>query len=117
MQIAVRSRRLDIPTELREAAVEKAGNLTRFLEGTQRAEIIFSRDHAVRDDGYVSCEVVVFARGRFVRARAKGQSANIALEAAINKEGLRLKRMKDQLVQRSRPRHGIAGPRPREAQA
>ncbi|HLN06105.1 MAG TPA: HPF/RaiA family ribosome-associated protein [Acidimicrobiales bacterium] len=114
MEIAVRTRHLDIPAELREAATEKANNLQRFLEGTQRAEILFSRDHAARDDGYVSCEVVIVARGRFVRARASGHLASDALEAAINKEALRLTRMKGRLVQRSRPRHGTLGQRPTE---
>ena len=38
-----------------------------------------------------------------------GTSRRIALEAAMNKEAHRLTRMKDQLVQRSRPRHGTAG--------
>jgi ribosomal subunit interface protein len=114
MDIAVRGRHLDIPAELREAALEKAAHLERFLEGTQRAEILFSRDHAARDDGYVSCEVVVVARGRFVRARASGHLATVALEAAINKEAHRLTRMKDRLVQRSRPRHGTVGRRSTE---
>jgi ribosomal subunit interface protein len=111
MEIAVSSRHLDITDQLREAAVEKAIHLERFLDGTQRAEVVFSRDHAARDDGCVTCEVVVIARCRFVRARASGHEPNIALEAAINKEAHRLTRLKDQLVQRSRPRHGTAGPR------
>ncbi len=114
MEIAVRSRQLDIPNELREAAAEKANHLQKFLDGTQRAEIVFFRDHAARDDGYVSCEVLVVARGRFVRARASGHMANVALEAAMNKEAHRLTRMKDRLVQRSRPRHGTAGKRSNE---
>jgi len=117
MDVAVRSRHLQIPTELREAAVEKAGHLERFLDGTQRAEILFSQDHAARDDGYVCCEVVVVARGRFVRARGSGRLATVALENAINKEALRLSRMKDRLVQRSRPRHGVTGRRPTEVEA
>ena len=46
MEITVHTRHLDIPTGLRESAVEKAQHLERFLEGTQKAEIVFSRDHA-----------------------------------------------------------------------
>ena len=115
MDIAVQCRHLDIPAELREAAVEKASHLERFLDGTQRAEVLFSRDHAARDDGYVTCEVVVVARGRFVRARASGRLANVALEAALNKESHRLTRMKDRLVQRSRPRHGTIDRRSTES--
>ncbi len=116
MDIAVRCRHLDIPAELHQIALEKASHLERFLDGTQRAEVLFSRDHAARDEGYVCCEVVVVARGRFVRARASGRLASVALEAAMNKEAHRLTRMKDQLVQRSRPRHGTAGRRPAETQ-
>ena len=114
MDIAVRSRHMDIPAELRDAAVEKAGHLERFLDGTQRAEILFSRDHAARDDGYVCCEVVVVARGRLVRARGSGHLATVALETAMKKEAHRLTRMKDRLVQRSRPRHGTSSRRSAE---
>jgi len=50
MEITVLTRHMDIPEGLRESAIEKAQHLERFLEGTQRADIVFSRDHAARDD-------------------------------------------------------------------
>ncbi|MGA3214563.1 MAG: HPF/RaiA family ribosome-associated protein [Acidimicrobiales bacterium] len=111
MEITVHTRHLDIPDQLRESAVEKAQHLERFMEGTQLAEVIFSRDHAARDDGFVTCEVRVVARGRSVRVRAGGHLAKDALEAAMSKEAARLTRMQDRLVHRSRPRHGQAGER------
>jgi TRAP-type C4-dicarboxylate transport system permease small subunit len=73
--------------------------------------VIFSRDHAARDDGYVTCEILVVARGRSVRVRAGGHLAKDALEAAMSKEAARLTRMQDRLVHRSRPRHGVTGER------
>ena len=114
MEITVHTRHLDIPVGLREAALEKAQHLERFLEGAQRAEIVFSRDHAARDDGYVTCEISVVARRRVVRVRSSGHLASAALEAAISKETQRLTRMQDRLVQRSRPRHGAADQRSTE---
>jgi ribosomal subunit interface protein len=112
MEITVHTRHLDIPAALREAAVEKAQHLERFLEGTQKAEIVFSRDHAARDDGHVTCEISVVAHGRVVRVRSSAHLASTALETAIAKETQRLTRMQDRLVQRSRPRHGVASLRP-----
>ncbi|MGA2528617.1 MAG: HPF/RaiA family ribosome-associated protein [Acidimicrobiales bacterium] len=114
MEITVQTRHLEIPDQLREAAVAKAAHLERFLDGSQLAEVIFSRDHAARDDGYVTCEVLVIARGRSVRVRAKAHLAKDALEAAMGKEALRLTRMQDRLVHRSRPRHGVSEKRPTE---
>jgi ribosomal subunit interface protein len=114
MEITVQTRHLDIGDQLRDSAVEKARHLERFLEGSQRAEILFSKDHAARDDGYVSCEVLVIARGRSVRARAKGHLAKDALEAAMSKEAQRLTRMQDRLVHRSRPRRTEPSQRPVE---
>ena len=111
MEITVHTRHLDIADGLREPAVEKAQHLERFLEGTQRADIVFSRDHAARDDGHVTCEISVVAHGRVVRVRSSGHMANLALESALAKETQRLTRMQDRLVQRSRPRHGVAGQR------
>ena len=114
MEITVHTRHLDIPVGLRETAVEKAQHLERFLEGTQRAEIVFSRDHAARDDGHVTCEISVVARGRVVRVRSSGHLAANALEAALDKETQRLTRMQDRLVQRSRPRHKVVTQRATE---
>jgi ribosomal subunit interface protein len=108
MEIKVHTRRVDIPDQLRESAVEKARHLERFMDGTQFAEVIFSRDHAARDDGYVTCEILVVARGRSVRVRAASHLAKDALEGAMSKEAARLTRMQDRLVHRSRPRHGTA---------
>jgi ribosomal subunit interface protein len=114
MEITVHTRHLDLPAGLRETAVEKAQHLERFLEGTQRADIVFSRDHAARDDGYVTCEISVVAHGRVVRVRSRGHVANVALESALAKESQRLTRMQDRLVERSRPRHGVASQRSTE---
>src|ERR1035437_7681577 len=104
MEITVQTRHLDIGDQHRDSAVEKARHLERFLEGSQRAEILFSKDHAARDDGYVSCEVLVIARGRSVRARAKGHLSKDALEAGMSKEPRRRPRMQARLVHRPRPR-------------
>ncbi|MGD0874231.1 MAG: HPF/RaiA family ribosome-associated protein [Acidimicrobiales bacterium] len=114
MEITVLTRHMDIPEGLRESAIEKAQHLERFLEGTQRADIVFSRDHAARDDAYVICEISVLARRRVIRVRASSHLASTALEVAISKSVQRLTRMQDRLVQRSRPRHGTAVQRPVE---
>jgi ribosomal subunit interface protein len=114
MEITVQTRRLDIPDQLRQVAIEKAKHLARFLDGTQTAEVVFSRDHAARDDEYVTCEILVVARGRSVRVRANGHLPKDALEAAMSKEALRLTRMQDRLVHRSRPRHRSPAQRPTE---
>ena len=110
MEITVQTRRLDIPDQVREVAVDKAQHLQRFLEGAEEAQVVFSRDHAARDDGYVTCEVLVVGRGRSVRSKATGHLALQALEAAMDKATQRLTRVQDRLVQRSRPRHGVASP-------
>jgi ribosomal subunit interface protein len=107
MEITVHTRHLDISDQIREAAVDKAQHLERFLDGAQQAQVVFSRDHAARDDGYVTCEVLVVARGRSVRARARGHLAKEALESAMGKAAQRLTRLQDRLVERSRPRHGV----------
>ena len=74
MEITVQTRHLDIPDQVREAAIDKAQRLERFLDGAQQAQVVFSRDHAARDDGYVTCEVFVTGRGRSIRARARAHA-------------------------------------------
>ena len=104
------------PGRLRETAVEKAQHLERFLEGTQRADIVFSRDHAARDDGYVTCEISVVAR-RPCRPGPLERSCWRMLHwrRRSPRRSQRLTRMQDRLVQRSRPRHGAASQRRRSS--
>ncbi len=107
MNVTVHGRHLNLPSEVRALAAEKAEHLARYLDGADRAEVLFLEDHAGRDGGQVCCEIIVRAKGRFVRVRARGAAPAAALEVAIDKAGHRLSRMKERLVQRSRPRHGV----------
>lgn len=106
MNVTVHAKHVEVPQEVRATAEEKAEHLGRYLEGTDRAEVLFVADHVGHDAVRVSCEIVVRARGRFVRVRAKAAAPAAALELAVDKAAHRLTRMKERLVQRSRPRHG-----------
>ena len=117
MEIAVRSRHLDISAELRDVAAEKASHLVRFLDGTQRGGgRLLSGPCGARRRLRVLRGRGGLSRPARPRARA-GTKRSVALEAAINKEAHRLTRLKDRLVQRSRPRHGTVGQRSTEAPA
>ena len=74
MKVSVRGRHVELDNEVRDLAVEKVQHLDRYLDAIDRAEVYFFEDHTGRDDGHVCCEIIVVARGRFVRARARARS-------------------------------------------
>jgi ribosomal subunit interface protein len=105
MEIEVHGRRVEVPDDLRESAIRKTERLSRYLAGMERAEVWFSDGHVGRLGDPVTCEVMLEGHGHVVRAVGVGGRPGVALDAAMNKAGVRLTRLKKKLVDRSRPRH------------
>ena len=106
MDIAVHGRHFAVPADLKHAADEKVANLAKYLEGMERAEVLFYEERNPRIAEPVGCEVTVAGHGHVVRARATGHDAVIALDRVVDKVATRLSRLKDKLVGRSHPHHG-----------
>jgi ribosomal subunit interface protein len=119
MDIAVHGRHVELPSEVREHAVAKVGNLSKYLQGMERAEVLFSEGKKGHLADPVTCELMLVGHGHVVRAIGVGAKPDAALEVAIDKAAHRLTKLKTRLVARSRPRHKISkvaanGNRPNE---
>ncbi|MGH9063151.1 MAG: ribosome hibernation-promoting factor, HPF/YfiA family [Acidimicrobiales bacterium] len=105
MDIAIRTRNVDVPEDVRSAVVEKVGHLERFLDGMERAEVRFSEERNPRIAEKEVCEVTVVGHGHVVRARASAGDALVAVDRVLDKLEHRMEKLKGRLVGRSHPRH------------
>jgi ribosomal subunit interface protein len=108
MEIEIHGSHVDVPDDLKRLAAKKTERLGRYLSGMERAQVSFSDTPAGHLREPISCEVVLEGHGHVVRAVGVGGRPAVALDAAVDKAGLRLTRLKRKLVGRSRPRHGSA---------
>ena len=108
MEITVHGRHTEVPAEMRKLATEKVDHLGRYLDGMQRAEVVFFEEHNPRIAEPQGCEVTISGHGHVVRARATGHEAHVALDRVLDKVAHRLCRLKERLVARSHPHHNGA---------
>lgn len=115
MQIAVRSRHVEVPAEIRAQAMEKLERLERFLEGMDQAEVRFSEEQNPRIADREICEVTLHGHGHVVRAKASATDVLAAVDRVVAKLEHSLTKLKGKLVGRSHPRRAdtkLDGPVP-----
>ncbi|MET0727928.1 MAG: ribosome-associated translation inhibitor RaiA [Acidimicrobiales bacterium] len=101
MDITVSARHIEISTALRQAAEEKIGRLSRFLDGMLRAEVHFSEERNPRIADKEVCEVTMAGAGHQVRAKAAAADPFAAIDCAVEKLEQQLHRLKTKQVLRS----------------
>ncbi len=104
MDIAIRSRNVEVSERLRSTVEEKLGRLQRFLDGMERAEVRFSEERNPRIPEKEVCEVTMHGHGHIVRARAAAPDGFAAVDRVVDKLEHRLQKLKGKLVGRSHPR-------------
>ncbi len=103
MEVRVRGRNTNVDERLREAAVTKVTRAGRFFDGILDADVEFTEAQNPRiGDGRFKVEVTSRAAGQMMRIEAAAESAEAALDLAVDKMEKRLRRLKERLVQRSR---------------
>ncbi len=106
------SRHVDVSPALRAAVIEKIGNLERYLEDMDRAEVHFSAERNPRIGDRELCEVTMTGHGHVVRAKVAAADQFAAVDAAVAKLEQQLHKLKTRLVARSKgkrhPSRGVA---------
>ena len=107
MDVVVRSRKVEISQGLKGLVEEKVSRLSRFLDGMDHAEVIFSEEKNPRIADREVCEVTLAAHGHLVRARAAAADQAAAVDRVLDKLEHQIEKLKGRLVGRSHPRrHG-----------
>ena len=104
MEIAIGGRKVEVSESLRSVVEEKVGRLERFLDGMERADVIFTEERNPRISDREVCEVTLHGHGHVVRARAASSDAVAALDLVIGKLTHRLEKLKGKLLSRSQRR-------------
>lgn len=100
MEITVSARHTEISDALRQAAVEKIGRLSRFLDGMDRAEVHFLEERNPRIADKEVCEVVLEGHGHHVRCKVAAPDGFAAVDKAVNKLEHQLHKLKTKLQRR-----------------
>ena len=108
MDIAIRSRNVEVSEALRNTVEEKVTRLTRFLDGMERAEVSFSEERNPRITDKEVCEVTMHGHGHIVRARAAASDTFAAVDRVVDKLEHRMEKLKGKLIGRSHPRRHVS---------
>ncbi len=100
MEITVSARHTEVSDALREAAVEKIGRLSRFLEGMDRAEVHFTEQRSRQVAAREVCEVTMEGHGHHVRCKVTAADGFAAIDAAVEKLEHQLHKLKTRLKHR-----------------
>jgi putative sigma-54 modulation protein len=106
VQVSVLGHHIDLTDSVRRDTRSKIDRLSKFFGGMEEAEVLYSDGKKGHYADAVCCEMTLRGHGHVVRAEGVGASPDAALEVAIAKTSHQLTKLKDQLVGRSRPRHG-----------
>ena len=107
LDIAIRSRNVEVTEALRTTVEEKVTRLTRFLDGMERADVVFSEERNPRISEKEVCEVTMHGHGHIVRAKAAATDTFAAVDRVVDKLEHRMEKLKGKLIGRSHPRrHG-----------
>jgi len=105
VDIAIRSRNVEVPEPMRSVVAEKVTRAARMLDGMDRAEVHLSEERNPRIADKEVCEVTMSDRhGRTVRARATGPDVTTAVDRVMDKLTHRMEKVKGKLIGRSHPR-------------
>ena len=100
MEITVSARHMDVSESLRQAATEKIGRLSRFVEGMDRAEVHFFQERNPRISEKEVCEVVLEGHGHHVRCKVAAPDSFAAVDKAVGKLEHQLHKLKTKLTRR-----------------
>ncbi len=102
MQIVVKGKNYDVPSHVKEEAVTKLSKVRTLFDRFIDMEVVFSEESNPRITDRIRCEVVLHAKGRYLRAEGAGADPSTAIDQAQSKLTRQVRKLKTKLVSRSR---------------
>lgn len=93
MDVVVVSRHTETPADLRDTAEEKVARFTRFANDIRRVEVDFDETHNQRVAKPHRCEILVHLTGHLVKGHGEAADPAGALDAAIDRVELQMRRL------------------------
>lgn len=104
MDILIQGRNVDVSDSLKGTVEEKLSRVVRFLDGMDRAEVLFFEERNPRIADKEVCEVTMHGHGHVVRAKAAAGDQLAAVDGVVDKLEHRIEKLKGKLNGRSHPR-------------
>lgn len=102
MQISVTSRNFDLPEDVKDEAVRKLSRVQKVFGRFINMEITFAEDSNTRDGNNITCDVVLHAKGQYLRASGSGPDAMTACDQAESRLTRQVRKLKTKLVDKPR---------------
>jgi putative sigma-54 modulation protein len=107
VRITVKGKNLDVPDHVRDEAIAKLSRVRRLFDRFIDMEVVFSEETNPRIDEPIRCEVVLHAKGKYLRASAVGPDPLTTIDRVEAKLARQVRKLKTQLV--SKPRRQSVG--------
>ena len=108
MHITVTGTNLDLTDRVKDEAVTKLSKVQRLFDRFIEMDVAFTEETNPRIADKIHCEVVLHAKGKYLRASAAAPDALTAIDRAEKKLLRQVRKFKTRLV--SRPRLAGANP-------
>jgi putative sigma-54 modulation protein len=102
VRITVKGKNLDVPDHVRDEAIAKLSRVRRLFDRFLDMEVVFSEETNPRIEEPVRCEVVLHAKGKYLRASATASDPLTAIDRVEAKLARQVRKLKTKLV--SKPR-------------
>lgn len=107
MQITVMGKNLDLSDEVREEAVAKLSRVRKLFDRFIDMEVVFSEEQNPRIEDKIHCEVVLHAKGRYLRAEAAAPDPITAIDRAEAKLARQVRKLKTKVMDHKRTGAGV----------
>jgi putative sigma-54 modulation protein len=102
MQVTVKGKNLDVPSHVRDEAVAKLSKVRKLFDRFIDMEVVFSEDRNPRIENKIHCEVVLHAKGKYLRATAAAPDPLTAIDRAEAKLARQVRKYKTRIVDKQR---------------
>ncbi len=110
MQVTVKGKNLDVPPHIRDEAVAKLSKVRNIFDRFIDMEIVFSEDKNPRIEDKVHCEVILHAKGRYLRATSAAPDPLTAIDRVEPKLARQVRKLKTKLIDKHRSSNGHHAP-------
>jgi putative sigma-54 modulation protein len=110
VDIIVKSKNCDVPSKVKEEAVERVEHATRIFDRLLGVEMVFSEEHNPRIAERAVLELTARTKGHHIRAEGAAADHRAATDVALARFERQLRRYKTRLEDRNRGRGRSAAP-------
>lgn len=107
MQVTVTGTNLDLSDRVKQEAIAKLSKVRTILDRFIDMHIVFTEDTNPRIEDKIHCEVVLHAKGRYLRASAAAPDPITAIDRAEAKLARQVRKLKTKVNDRRVPAQSV----------